>query len=93
MKKEIERKKNPLSLSYLDTLTKNELLKKKKEFEESIEEINTVFNQKDYDFFKKQKEKINEIKKAYRILEREFIKLNFKEKNRFFIKKGFFGGV
>ena len=93
MKKEIERKKNPLSLSYLDTLTKNELLEKKKEFEESIEEINTVFNQKDYDFFKKQKEKINEIKKAYRILEREFLKLNFIEKHRFFIKKGFFGGV
>jgi hypothetical protein len=87
------KKKDQTSLSYLDTLTKDELLEKKKEFEENIEIINIVFDQNDYDFFSQKKEKISEIKKAYKILENEFEKLDIQKKKRFFVKKGFFGGV
>ena len=89
------KKKDPSSLSYLDTLTKNELLKKKKEFEGSIDEINKVFNQKDYDFFNKKKEKKYKFENSYESLKDEFniLKKQIIFKKRYFIWKGFFGGI
>ena len=57
MKKEIERKKNPLSLSYLEDLNEEELLHKKEEFEGDIAYLNAVFDQESYNFNKKKKKK------------------------------------
>ena len=95
IEKEKERKKNPLSLSYLEDLNEEELLDKKEEFEGDIAYLNAVFDQESYNFCKKKKEKINEVKVAYNELREEFKKLkkNIEIRERYFIKKGFFGGV
>ena len=57
IEKEKERKKNPLSLSYLEDLNEEELLDKKEEFEGDIAYLNAVFDQESYNFCKKKKKK------------------------------------